>query len=136
MKTYVLFFAILFVFCQSQFSTSPKENFYTESYGTATKISPDNDYIIVGYRSGNLAIFKTNGDYYMSKYGYHNSRIVTILWPEGFGPVTIDSNGLAIRWTNYFNYYGNWTLGSQVYGASYVSANSQYIAFNLGYRIV
>jgi hypothetical protein len=72
----------------------------------------------------------------MSKYGYHNSRIVTILWPEGFGPVTIDSNGLAIRWTNYFNYYGNWTLGSQVYGASYVSANSQYIAFNLGYRIV
>jgi len=37
------------------------------------KISPDNNYIIVGYQSGNLAIYDTKGNYYDSRYGYHHA---------------------------------------------------------------
>lgn len=61
---------------------------------------------------------------------------MTILWPKGYGPVTIDKNGIAVRWTTGFSYYGNWTLGGQPSGAAFIESANNYIAFNLGNRIV
>ena len=61
---------------------------------------------------------------------------MSILWPKGYGPVTIDRNGGVIRWTTSFGYYTGKNLGGQVYDAAFVSNGNDYIAFNLGNRII
>lgn len=119
------------------FNNYPNVQVYTsESYGTAVKISSDNNYVMVGYSSGNAKIYFTSGTLYTSCYG-HNSAIIDIEYIPSNGWITLDSAGKAIRWTTYGTKLYTWNFTSYPTDMTVASSGGNYwVAFNFGNTVL
>lgn len=115
-----------------QFLYSAKYSFYTGGYSASVvKISPTTDYMVVGYTNGSARIYSMEG--YTTIYlAGHSYKIIDAEWVPGYGPITLDSSGMAIRWGASGSIMYTWMLNSSVIDMSLSSGSSYYIAFNFG----
>jgi hypothetical protein len=86
--------------CVSSPKTLPDYKFFTGiSSPTVVKTASNEDMFMVGFKNGSLLSFDMKGNL-LNNFKGHNSEIVDIKWFPGWGPVSLDSSGRAIKWTS------------------------------------
>lgn len=137
MKTIISFFCLFCIcFSSSLFQTAAEVSFFTGlTFGTAIKISPDESTVIVGFQTGAVRIYDMKG-YYKNSYNGHNSSIVDVEWPDSIGPITLDTTGLAIRWSYNGSIINKWNTNKTSFGLTVASDSSgSYLAICTGSAI-
>ncbi len=119
--------------CKPTFKTSPDYKVFTGlNSGSAIKISSDEKFVIIGYASGSVRIYDITGAYYYSCYG-HSYKIIDVEYLSGYGWISLDSNGTAIRWGTTGTKMYTWYLNQTAIDMSVTNYNGNYwVAFNLG----